>query len=386
MRVILTAASLHVEDGGPARSVPGLAASLARLGCEVHLVYGRVPGKTIVAVDRSVTTHELSESHYSLLGRLTAGGMRRKVLELCAAEPAAKTIVHTNGVWLRQYRGSIHAGLQSGARVVVSPRGMLEPWSLRHNRWKKRIAWFLYQKRDLQRVHGFHATADGEAQSLRRLGLKQPICIVPNAVELPARDAIPPAARRRREVLFLSRINPKKGLVPLLRAWGSLNPEGWLLRIAGNDDSGHLPELRELVRTLGIGEQVRFEGPAYGEDKAILFQQASVFVLPSFSENFGIAVAEALAFGLPVITTTGTPWSDLPRRGCGWHVDPDAEALEAALRSALALSPDQRQAAGEAGRSWVAECFTWDRAGRDLLEGYRWLHGRDAAPPANVQT
>lgn len=376
MRLVHCIAALHLDDGGPSRSVSQLAGALAARGADIHLVAGRDPEKAIVPLDARVVVHPVDAGHTTVWRRLRSRGFHDSVSGALGLGP---TVVHTHGVWLRQSHDAIAAARSLCLPVVISPRGMLEPWALAYHAWKKRLAWWLYQRRDLQHVTAFHATADMEAESIRRLGFRQPIIVLPNGVALPAPGAHGSgvAASATREALFLSRIHPKKGIDMLIDAWGRLRPAGWRLTIAGNDEDGHAAVVERRIREAGLGESVRFVGPAYGADKERLFRGAHLFVLPSHSENFGIVVAEALAYGMPVLTTTGTPWAELVSRRCGWHVDPSPDAIADALWQAVTLPAAELAAMGAAGRELVAERYQWDAIAREFGNAYAALCTRD---------
>ena len=173
--------------------------------------------------------------------------------------------------------------------------------------------------------------------------------------------------------------HPVKGLFNLVRAWAQLNPAGWRLCIAGPDEAGHLQEVLALVKELGIQRGVNYVGPVDGAAKSALYNSADVFVLPTFTENFGVVVAEALAHGLPVITTRGAPWADLNAYGCGWWVDIGVDPLVQALREAMALSDDQRRAMGALGRVYVRR-YDWDDIAQQTMDVYRWVLGKGQQP------
>ena len=244
-------------------------------------------------------------------------------------------LVHDHGLWLPTNHASARAAARASVPFVVSTRGMLTEWALRFNAGKKRAAWALYQRRDLQSARLFHATAEEEVEDIRRAGLRQPVALIPNGVELPDRAREAPTGTVRK-ALFLSRVHPKKGLINLVRAWAEVRPEGWELVLAGPDEGGHRAEVEHVIRALGL-EGVRWTGEVDDRAKWDLYYGADLFVLPTFSENFGIVVAEALAAGIPAITTTGAPWGVLEERGCGWWIDTGVEPLVAALREATAL-------------------------------------------------
>ena len=238
-----------------------------------------------------------------------------------------------------------------------------------------------YQRRVLNAVDIFFATAEQELSSIRNLGFHQPVAVVPNGVELPRVEAQQGKGREpsARQVLFLSRVHPKKGLVNLVRAWGALRPEGWRLIVAGPNEAGHWQEVEREIRRLGLGGQITYVGPAEGQDKADLYEQSDLFVLPTFSENFGIVVAEALAYGLPVITTKGTPWKDLEDYRCGWWVDTGVDSLVDALRQAMALSDQERKEMGARGRAYVQR-YDWKLVAKETAAVYRWLMGAEPRP------
>jgi glycosyltransferase involved in cell wall biosynthesis len=201
--------------------------------------------------------------------------------------------------------------------------------------------------------------------------------VVPNGVDLPE-EGVPGPAPGRKTLLYLSRFHPKKGGDLLLQAWSRLwrvFPD-WRLRLVGPDAEGTRDAWRQLATGLGIdAESIQFEGPIEGAEKAACLTGAELFVLPSHSENFGNVVAESLAHGTPVVTTTATPWRGLEEKGCGWWVAPEASAIEAALGQAMALSRPDRLAMGRLGRAWMASDFSWRSVAQCFKEDYSRLSG-----------
>jgi glycosyltransferase involved in cell wall biosynthesis len=285
-------------------------------------------------------------------------------------------VIHDNGIWLPHNHRLAELAIRRAIPRLVSTHGMLEPWALNHKRWKKGFAWWLYQRRDLKRARCHHTTAKTEAGQLERLGLGVPICVIPNGVDVPAE--FPPVGKHenrcgRRTALFLGRIHPKKGLPMLIEAWTRVRPEGWRLQIAGPDEAGHRVEVENAVFAAGLSEIVSFVGPVAGEKKKSAFFSADLFVLPTHSENFGIVVAEALAHGLPVVTTTGAPWSRLPELGCGWWVDVSVDEIAAGLRQATSCDTETLRAMGARGREWVRAEFGWERIAKEFMATYEGL-------------
>jgi glycosyltransferase involved in cell wall biosynthesis len=269
--------------------------------------------------------------------------------------------------------------LQTKKPYMVSPHGMLEPWAWRHNAWKKRPVWWAWEKRNVESAAVLQATAYEEAANLRALGLRNPIAIIPNGVDIPKLRPLP-HQKEVRTALFISRIHPKKGLLNLVKAWALLRPKDWRMVIAGPSEGGHEAEVKKAVIEAGLENQFEFPGPVYEGAKWDLYNQADLFVLPTYSENFGVVVAEALAAAVPVITTKGAPWHELIEYNCGWWVDVGIDHLVTALREAFALSDNERQEMGLRGRTLVQEKYSWPTIATEMASVYRWILGVEAKP------
>jgi len=287
-------------------------------------------------------------------------------------------ILHDNGIWLPHNHRLAVLAERRGIPRVISTRGMLEPWALRHKRLRKRVAWLLYQRRDLKLACCHHTTAEAEARNVRELGLGVPVVAVPNGVDVPgerpwagrSESKIAVRGGQRRIALFLGRIYPVKGLPMLIEAWARVRPDGWQLRVTGPDEAGHQKQIQRTVSAAGLGEVVSFTGPIGDQMKTSAFFDADLFVLPSHSESFGLAVAEALAHGLPVLTTTGAPWSILPENGCGWWVDATVDGIAEGLHYATMLDCETLRAMGAKGRALVIAKFGWKGVTDLILSTY----------------
>ncbi len=282
-------------------------------------------------------------------------------------------IVHDHGIWQAANHQIASFCHQRRIPRVVSPRGMLAAWSLKSKRWKKAIGWTLYQYQDLRRASGFHVTSEQEADEVRRLGFQQPIAVVPNGIDFPATlPARSPTESRR--VLFLSRINPKKGVECLLKSWAQLCPaKPWELLIVGPGDPAYIASLKSMCRALQISGQVHFRPESNETEKWQHYVDAEIFVLPSYNENFGNVIAEAMVAGLPVITTTGTPWRAIAEQELGWWVAPETQAVTRALSEAMKLKREELVQMGRRGRCYVLENFSWHNAARLMNDFYYQL-------------
>jgi glycosyltransferase involved in cell wall biosynthesis len=365
-----TVSSIEDLASGPAHSVTGLARAQNEIGATVKLCSLGDPlaSNSTCYEDRRFPN---SVSALPLLNRLGVSGPMWKAISEGDTE-----IIHTHGLWMLPniYRSK-------GSTFVVSPRGMLSSVALSYSPTKKRLFRLLFQDRALSDAALFHATADSEYDDIRRFGLRQPVAVIPNGIDIPKIERSADI-NSRREVLSLGRIHKKKGLVLLIRAWAGVSDEfpDWQLRIVGPDEGGHVRELEELIKNLGL-KTVSIEQPVFGDDKIRLMSSVDLFVLPTLSENFAMTVAESLSVGVPVISTKGAPWAGLETNSCGWWVDHGPEALTATLRKALALPTDQRRQMGARGRDWMRQDFSWDRIAADMIAAYEWVKSGGTPPP-----
>ena len=382
MNILLTTTSLAPEFGGTARYVPALALALARKGHQITLLSLDF-GKAYSQVDKP--------SHPNLSCRVVRVrfklGMRPVLLDnyravlLDIVEGQRDLIIHDNGIWL-PYSGVLHrVARKRGLKMITTIHGMLEPWSMNYGKVRKQAAWALYQKRRLERNTLIHATSPDEANNLRSLGIRTPVVVLQNATEIPDQEEIGELeAGDKRILLFLSRIHPKKGLLNLVGAIDRLRPKDWKVVVGGYDEGGYLKVVSDAVKLAGLEDYFDFIGPLNDQEKWTWFKRADLFVLPSFSENFGMVVAESLAAGTPVITTQGTPWKDLVDYNCGWWIQPEKAALVESLKEALGMDRTQLDVMGHNGRDLVESKYTWPALATRFTHVYRWMLGKGPRP------
>lgn len=385
LSVVQTVASLNQAAGGLSRAVSQLSDALCDQGCDASVVFvsDASSGGNLVLPMRA---HSATARAVVLAGRRlwSPRFMQQIAKGFPPRVPRPPRLIHDNGLWgYTNYAAARFAALEK-IPLVVSPHGMLEPWAMREKRNRKRIALAVFQRSALKSAALLIATAQSEYESVRRLGFRQPVAIVPIGVALPATAARHASTNTTRKILFLSRIHPVKGLLPFIRAWQRAGRPGWQIVVAGPDEAGHLAQVRELVSQLGIESQFEFPGAVEGPAKRSLFESADLFVLPTLSENFGVVVAEAMSYGLPVLTTRGAPWSVLETIKAGWWVEPGVEGLANGLRAALSTTPDQRASMGRAGRAYAAQNLGWATAGKMTYDAYAWLLGLEHDKPAHV--
>lgn len=381
MKIVQVVSRVGTEASGPSYSVCSLARALAAGGHDVDLLSvqdGRPPLEANYV-------HRLYPR-----ARLLPSLCRSPEL-LLALRSAAPTsdILHSHNLWLMPniYPGWVSRG--TSTKLVISPRGTLSTWALGVSRWKKRIVWALAQEKVLRAADCLHATAEAEYQDIRSRGFNQPICVIPNGIDIPPAEGPEESAGERRPtqrtLLYVGRLHPGKGVDRLLKAWTTLAPQrpDWCLRIVGPDNRGHEAELRALAASLRA-PRVTFVGTAFGAKKWSEYRSSELYVLPTESENFGLTVAEALACGTPVVTTKGAPWSGLERENCGWWIEHGVEALLDALRTATELPSAELEALGARGRAWMLRDFSWNNVAEEMASVYRWLRS-GGTPPSTVR-
>lgn len=358
MTVLSICSSLSKDIGGPARSVQGLAAGLQAIGVESWLIALKPLGDPWIDGIR----------HYECLGRNSFLGVKAAVEE--AISRIHPDVVHIQSIWMLNMHRSASACRSLGVPYVYSIRGALNPWAYRQHSLKKRLALLTYQGYDFKNAKALHVTSDEEENAVRALCPNAEIFKCPNGVNVPT--SLPKWDLHSdgfHKVLFLSRIHESKGLRELVKAW-SMIPSGirrtWRLEIVGNDDNGLWPELCEMARKLGVDGSVEYTGFVDDAAKWIKYRSADCFVLPSYSENFGIAIAEALYAGVPVVVTRATPWCAVEENRCGWWVDLEVSAIANALEVMMKKTDAERQDMGMRGARLIKSKYTWDAVARQM--------------------
>lgn len=365
MRVIHVVPAISEEASGPSYSVVRLCDSLIAQRQDVTLA--ALDWAPIQSPPRFLKTFPLG------LGPRRLGGapLMRQWLTVQAASGSVD-LIHNHSLWMMPnvYPGRV--ARKYDIPLVVSPRGTLSEWAMQSGSSLKRVFWPLLQAPALAATSCFNATAESEYRDIRRLGFRQPVAIIPNGIDIP--DLAPKALGTFRTLLFLGRIHPVKGLDILLPAWRAVQdrfPE-WRLQIVGPDNGGYLDKMQQRAGELRL-ERIEFSGALFGEQKWQAYRQADLFVLPTYSENFGMSVAESLAAGTPAIVSKGAPWAGLDRHGAGWWVDIGLDPLVSCLEDALARSTDDLGEIGQRGRCWMETECSWVRVGQRMAETYRWI-------------
>ena len=361
--------SLEERHGGPSKSTRELSTALFRLGQTVSLL-ATSPDSGGASVIGGVTVQTYARSWPN---RICASTDLKNALKTVSVD-----IVHHHALWLRTLDYAHQTAKRQRVPLVISPRGMMNSWAWKHRRWKKWLAQNFIHPGALDAAAGWHATSDQEAGDIRALGYRQPIVVAPNGIALPSAESrtvaleywtrLCPEVRERPTAVFYSRFHRKKRVLELIDVWLTDAPKDWLLLVVGIPQEYSVEHLSEYIwRNSGQGRVQVFDGLGRPAPYAV----ASLFVLPTHSENFGLAIAEALAAGVPVLVTDGAPWQRINGEGIGWCVPwPD---YAAALRAATAEGPSLLERRGKLGRAWIEREYSWDPAALRLLEFYERL-------------
>ena len=368
MRICQIVPSLEERHGGPSKSVFELSRALSHLDAKVELLSTAPgPGGNRQEGDLKITTYPRDWPEFVC----PSAGLRKALAQSDA------DVVHHHGLWLRTLHYA-HRAAARNARLVISPRGMMSGWAWKHHRSRKRFASACIHPGAFKDARGWHATSVEEAEDIRGLGFKQPVCVAPNGVKLPDADRLIATRAAWRErcpiigdrpvALFYSRFHRKKRLRELFHLWLAAPRDNWFLLIVGVPEEYSVAEIQEWIFAANAEDRVAvFDGSSMPAPYAV----ASLLLLPSHSENFGLVIAEAMAAGVPVLVTDTTPWTGLNTDNRGWCL-PWSE-FHRTLITAMGEGPARLAERGQRARAWVLAEFSWEKSAQQLLDFYRQL-------------
>ena len=359
------------KGGGVNEVVSNLYKNQKRLQHEPHIWYpGENDDANLFREDENIVAlPTFGDSKYGLVKKIF--------------HPAPKEmhydIIHQHGIWMPISILSKKLRKKNNFKSVVQPHGYLLKHNFNISKYKKIFAFNLFEKSNLRSTDVLVSCASYEAQSLKKLFPQKEIAIIPNGVSLDfinAKKRLGNYQNSKKKMLFLSQINPIKGIERVLRAINSIGIEKfshWEFIIAGYENKSYKKLLLKMIDQLGLGDLVSFIGPKFGQDKIDEFDSADIMILPSFNENFGIVVAEALARGLPVITTKGTPWEELNEKKCGFWVNNNDEGIKSGLIKLLETPEKELNKMGERGRQLIQEKDLWENISIKSIKLYDWV-------------
>jgi len=310
-------------------------------------------------------------------------------------------ILSTHGLWKYSSVASQRWHRRTGRPYIVHPEGMLESWALQNAGWKKRIAALIYEDRHLRGATCLRALCEAEAQSIRAYGMRNPICVIPNGVDLPDLSGTPklqaPAfAEGRKVLLYLGRLHLKKNVANLVRAWKQIlnsHPSArvsWVLAIAGWSQRGYEQELKHLAGDLDTAStpelvSIAFLGPRFGTEKNECYRACDAFIMPSLSEGLPMTVLEAWAYAKPVLMTRECNLPEGFGAEAALQIGTSPEEIAEGLKQVIEMSDDDRRAMGNRGRNLVETKFSWPRIGEQMCSVYEWVLGGGPLPEVIVK-
>jgi poly(glycerol-phosphate) alpha-glucosyltransferase len=377
MKVGFLVSSISREAGGLFQSVRGLAKAVASTNANAP-VFG------ITDEQSSVDSQEWRPlSVQTFRPQLRAWGYSHQLVP--AMLGAELNILSVHGLWKYCSVASQRWQQRTGRTYVVHPHGMLEPWALRNAHWKKRIAAQLYENRHLRGAACLRALSEAEAQSIRAYGLRNPVCVIPNGVELPdlSGSSMPKSQSKSQKILlYLGRLHRKKNLANLIRAWNntfnsqSCKCGSWVLTIAGWDQGGYESELKRIATV----PSVVFLGPRFGAEKSECYRTCDAVILPSLSEGLPMTVLEAWAHAKPVLMTSECNLPEGFAAEAALRIGPSPEEIAAGLNRLTEMSDDDRGEMGNRGRALVTTKFSWPKIGEQMRAVFEWVFGGGALP------
>ena len=295
-------------------------------------------------------------------------------------------IIHQQGIWLYHSCVALRYKQKYPNTIkIIEPHGMLDKWAIKNSAWKKKIAGWLFEYKNLHTADCIHALCEEEYKSIRSIGLRNPIAIIPNGVDLPQNPHFN-RGNKQKILLYLGRIHPKKGLKEMILGFAQLkqsSPEllnKWCVRIAGWGQNKYVHKLQNLINKYRLNNNITFIGPVYGSDKDKELCNANAFILPSYSEGLPISVLEAWAYQLPVIMTD---FCNLPEGfnvNAAVRINPTPQSICEGLMNFFVKDDNDIEVMGKNGFKLVSEQFTWQHIAKQTLELYLYLLGNGEKP------
>lgn len=375
MKVVFLTAGTSRTAGGLYFTITELTKALHRKGVDVTVVgcddeysaedraaYGNVPVRPYIVTNLPI---------------LKTFGYSYNLLDLL--EEIEPDIIHVQGIWMyNSWAAKLYKNKHPNTKIVIEPHGMLDPWAVKNSAWKKKLVGHLYEYDNLNNADYIHALCKSEEDSIQNLGLKAPVAIIPNGINLPDINQVGQKPKEK-SLLYIGRIHPKKGLIHLVEAIDAIvknQPEvikGWSIRIAGWDQNGYQKKLEELIIENGIDQYIQFVGPKFGNEKAIELTQASAFILPSYSEGLPMSILEAWSYGLPTLMTE---YCNLPEgfvHNAALRMEPNKDSVKDTLISLFLMSENDLADMGRNAMALVSEQFTWDKIAEQTISLYNSL-------------
>ena len=385
MKILHVIPAVAPRYGGPSRVVFEMSRALRGAGAEVLITTTNAdgPGKLDVAIAKTTTFRETDTIFFpvTLSERF---GYSPQLSRWVKQNVSNFDVVHIHAIFSHSSLTTARACRSHNIPYVIRPLGSLDPWSMNQGFWRKRVLWHASVKQMLKGAAAIHYTTREEQQLAENsLGLKRGV-VIPLGVDM---NSAPASAQSNSDtkgyasggpyILSLSRLHPKKNLESLIKAFAAVTSHEelshWRLIIAGNGERKYVDELKNLVAATGAEKRIVLTGWLTGNERQAVLRNAELLALTSRQENFGLCVAEALSYAVPVVISDHVNLaSDVESAGAGWVTGLQPEQIECALRAAM-TDEAERQRRGRAGRELLAPRFSWSTISAELIDLYRTL-------------
>ena len=381
MKILHIIENIDNSYGGPAKSVPLLIKYLKKMDVDSKIVSVELENneKNDICNENNIEVISSKSNGFKFLKY--SKNMKNNILKNIDDD----TIIHTQSLWNYPPYLAFKISKNYNLPLIMSIRGNLYDWNLSKSKWKKDLALRLFQMKMFKEASCLHATEINELKAIRKLGIKTPVALISNAIEIEEFKNLSNKEeakknlkldRSKRYILFMSRIDSKKGLEYLINSFIKLeqNLPEWEILIAGPVyDKSYFEKINQKIKKSKIEQKVHYFGMVSGKKRLDLFASSELFILPAHTENFGMAIGEAMACKLPVITTQGTPWEVLNTKNAGWWVKLEDKNITNALKEAMSKTKIELKEMGEKGFQIIQEDFTWDRVALQMRKVYEWL-------------
>jgi glycosyltransferase involved in cell wall biosynthesis len=369
LHIIHIVRDLDVASGWLSHAVPALAESQSSIaGVKVTVLY-QDRGNPVVPLTKIVVDYRSVDINDVLFGSPFFTEIRQR------SRAGQRYVFHLHGLWSPTVHRAAVFAKKHNIPYVVSSYGMLSALSQGNNSFRKKFAWWLYQKRDLEKSAFVLVSSVSEKVDVSSLIAGQNIAVVPDGCDERTENRsiamAKPGNGSVRQAFSVGSLRKGGGFAELIGAWAMVRPKGWVLAIAGPNDKGYLEKLKSLIIKIKCSNSIVLLGEVDDEEKWGIMDNCDLFLVPSKSENFSVAIAEALQSGLPVITTTASPWSVIVKQRCGWWVEPVIEKLKKALAEATSLDEESLIKMGENGHKLITDNYTWPRIAETTVELYQ---------------
>lgn len=386
--------TLHIIEnidnsyGGPAKSVPFLIKYLNKIDVKNKIISISLKKDEINDICIKSNIEIISSNYNGPKFLKFSQGFCKTVTD----EITDETILHTQSLWNYPPYCAFKLSQKQKLPLIMSIRGNLYDWNLNKSKWKKDLALNLFQMKMFKEASCLHATEENEVKAIRNLGIKTPVALISNGIEVDEFETLSSKEQAAKSldldidkmyILFMSRIDSKKGLEYLVKSFIKLEKKypKWNLLIAGPIyDKKYFDRINSNIDNNNIRDKVHYFGMVSGQERLNLFAVSDLFILPAHTENFGMVIGEAMAAKLPVITTTGTPWKVLNDQNAGWWVDLNDENIFIALKEAMQKNSHELKEMGERGYKIIKKDFTWEEVANKMKQVYSWILGKSEKP------